>query len=75
MMQIRSGRQIRIKKEGVHMFYAIGIILMIVGIAGIIMGVIMYGDIGIACIVGALAALISGIGFLMIAIKSKKPKE
>lgn len=29
------------------------------------MGAIMFGDIGIACIVGALAALLSGIGFLI----------
>ncbi len=42
----------------------IGTMLLIVGILGIIMGSIMFGDIGIACIVGALSALLSGIGFI-----------
>ena len=37
-----------------------GILLIIGGIIGIIMGAMMFGDIGIACIVGALAALLSG---------------
>ena len=32
----------------------IGILLIIGGIIGIIMGAMMFGDIGIACIVGAL---------------------
>ena len=43
---------------------AIGILLIILGIIGILMGLMMFGDIGIACIVGALSALLSGIGFL-----------
>ena len=47
----------------------IGILLLILGVVGIIMGGIMYGDIGIACIVGALSALLSGIGFLIAAKK------
>ena len=42
----------------------IGILLIILGIVGIIMGAMMFGDIGIACIVGALSALLSGFGFL-----------
>lgn len=45
----------------------IGILLIIVGVIGILMGLMMFGDIGIACIVGALAALLSGIGFLLAA--------
>lgn len=44
----------------------IGIILIIVGVIGILMGMMMFGDIGIACIVGALSALLSGIGFMTI---------
>lgn len=44
---------------------AIGILLIILGVLGIFMGMIMFGDIGIACIVGALSALLSGIGFLI----------
>ncbi len=46
----------------------IGILEIILGIIGILMGFMMFGDIGIACIVGALAAFLSGIGFL-IAVK------
>lgn len=42
----------------------IGILLIILGVVGILMGAIMFGDIGIACMVGALSALLSGIGFL-----------
>ena len=49
----------------------IGILLIIVGIVGILMGSIMFGDIGIACIVGALAALLSGVGFMITAKKIK----
>lgn len=44
----------------------IGILLIIVGIFGILMGLMMFGDIGIACIVGALGSLLSGIGFVSI---------
>lgn len=51
----------------------IGILLIIVGILGIGMGMMMFGDIGIACIVGAITALLSGIGFLKVnkALKSR----
>lgn len=45
---------------------AIGILLIILGAVGIIMGLMMFGDIGIACIIGAVAALLSGIGFLLV---------
>ena len=45
----------------------IGILEIILGIIGILMGFMMFGDIGIACIVGALAALLSVIGFLIAA--------
>lgn len=44
----------------------IGILLIIVGVLGIIMGGMMFGDIGIACMVGAIAAFLSGIGFLSV---------
>lgn len=43
----------------------IGVLLMVVGLLGILMGLMMFGDIGIACLVGAAAALLSGIGFLI----------
>lgn len=43
----------------------IGVLLVVVGLLGILMGLMMFGDIGIACIVGAITALLSGIGFLI----------
>ncbi len=50
---------------------AIGILLMILGVIGIALGMMMFGDIGIACLVGALASLLSGIGFMITAKKLK----
>lgn len=43
---------------------AVGVLLIIWGIIGIVFGLMMFGDIGVACIVGAVAALLSGIGIL-----------
>lgn len=43
----------------------IGILLIVLGGIGILLGLMMVGDIGISCLVGAAAALISGIGFLL----------
>lgn len=42
---------------------AVGITLIIIGVVGILLGSMMYGDIGIAAIIGASGALVSGIGF------------
>ncbi len=50
----------------------IGVLLIIAGIVGIIMGMMMFGDIGIACMVGAVAALLSGIGFMIASSQIKK---
>ncbi len=47
----------------------IGIVLIILGGFGILLGFMMYGDIGIACLVGATASLFSGIGFIMVSKK------
>ncbi len=47
----------------------IGIILIVWGAIGVVMGMMMFGDIGISCIVGAVTAILCGIGFL---IASKK---
>ena len=44
----------------------IGILLILLGVVGIFMGLMMFGDIGIACLVGAVSSLLSGIGFLSI---------
>ena len=45
----------------------IAVLLVIWGVIGIGMGSMMFGDIGIACIVGGIAALLSGIGFFVTA--------
>lgn len=50
----------------------LGILLILVGLAGIGMGSMMFGDIGIACMVGAASALLSGFSVLVIASKLKK---
>ena len=47
----------------------IAILLVLVGVLGIVMGTMMFGDIGIACMVGGMSALLSGIGFLLAAKK------
>ena len=50
----------------------LGIILIIWGIIGIAMGMMMFGDIGVACIVGAVTAILCGVGFIMANKKMKK---
>ena len=42
----------------------IGILLIVWGGIGILMGSVMFGDIGLACMEGAVAAILCGIGFL-----------
>ncbi len=58
MEKIKMGKESRAMK-------AIGIILIVLGALGIVMGFMMFGDIGLACMVGALTAVLSGIGFLL----------
>lgn len=53
----------------------IGILLIVLGIIGFLMGTIMFGDIGIACMVGALSAFLSGLGLLIVAKKIKELSE
>lgn len=60
---------------GVGKVRAIGILLVVLGIIGFLMGTIMFGDIGIACMVGAFSALLSGVGFLVAAKKIKELSE
>ena len=42
----------------------IGILLFVVGIIGMLLGGMMFGDIGIAAMIGAVSAILSGIGFI-----------
>ncbi|MDR1148578.1 MAG: hypothetical protein LBK66_08105 [Spirochaetaceae bacterium] len=41
-----------------------GIILIAIGVIGIILGGMMFGDISIAAWIGAVTAIVTGIGFL-----------
>ena len=65
-----SGRLFVIK--GGFEVKVIGILLIILGIVGIVMGLMMFGDIGVACLVGAFAAMLSGIGFIVVSVKIKR---
>ena len=42
----------------------IGVLLIILGAIGVMLGLMMFGDIGIAALIGASTAILSGIGFL-----------
>jgi len=42
----------------------IGILLLIVGVIGLVLSTMMFGDIGIAEAIGAITAILTGIGFL-----------
>lgn len=53
----------------------LGILLIIWGVISIAMGMMMFGDIGVACIVGAVAAILCGIGFILTNSKLNKLKE
>ena len=50
----------------------IGIILIIWGAIGLLLGSMMFGDIGLAAIVGAVTAILCGIGFILISKALKK---
>lgn len=51
----------------------IAILLLILGLAGIIMAGMMFGDIGIAAAIGAMAAILAGIGFIVVNRRLPKP--
>lgn len=63
--RLRFEMQEKILISRVEKMKIIGILEIILGVIGILMGFMMFGDIGVACIVGALAALLSGIGFII----------
>ena len=49
----------------------LGIILIVVGGIGIVLAGVMFGDIGLAAGIGAITAILSGVGFLLV-VKSLK---
>lgn len=53
------------KRKGSLIVKIVSILLIIVGVIGVAMAMIMYGDIGIACMVGSISSFLSGIGFFM----------
>lgn len=45
---------------------AISIILIILGILGLLLSLLMFGDIAIAGAIGSITAILSGIGFMQV---------
>ena len=45
----------------------VAVLLIIVGLAGIGIGFVAFGDIGIAALIGGLSGLLSGIGIFLVA--------
>ena len=58
----------------------LAILLMVLGVVGILLGGAMFGDIGVAAIIGGGAALLSGLGIFRLEKRvsvlqdSKKPE-
>ncbi len=61
--------------KGAKYMFVIGILLIIWGLVGIAMGMMMFGDIGVACIVGAVTAILCGVGFMITNKKIKRTIE
>jgi mannitol-specific phosphotransferase system IIBC component len=45
---------------------SIAIILIVIGILGLLLSTMMFGDIGVAAAIGSLTAIFSGVGFLQV---------
>lgn len=54
---------------------AVSIILMVIGVLGLLMSFMMFGDIGIAAAIGSITAILSGIGFNSMEKKISKSKS
>ena len=52
-----------IKFEGLGMLRIVSILLFVAGGIGLLMGSMMFGDIGISAYIGSVAAILSGFGF------------
>lgn len=53
----------------------VSILLIMLGLAGIGMGAMMFGDIGVAAMIGGGAALLSGFGFIRLSSQVKALKH
>lgn len=50
----------------------IAIFLIIIGVIGLLLSTMMFGDIGLAAFIGSITALLSGINFILLNRKDKK---
>ena len=55
----------RIIERGCVKLKVIGILLIVLGVIGVLLGSMMFGDIGIAAMIGAGSAILSGVGFVL----------
>ena len=53
----------------------IGILLLVLGVIGVLLGAMMFGDIGIAAMISAFTAILSGVGFIKLSKLLKEIKN
>lgn len=54
------------RERGGELMKIIAILLTVLGVLGLLLSTLMFGDIGIAAAIGSLTAVLSGIGFFML---------